>query len=69
MQEQADFQRNWKAINLKLQKEMPFSTAHNYILEHTTTKCYCIKVLSKSPKGLLFFVMNTKDPILLHLLE
>lgn len=68
MQEQTDIQRN-KAINLKLQEEMPFSTVHNYILEHTTTKCCCIKVLSKSPKGLLFFVMNTKDPILLHLLE
>lgn len=45
IQEQTDFQRNWKAISLKLQKEMSFSTAHNYIFEDTTTKCCCIKVL------------------------
>lgn len=45
IQEQTDFQRNWKAISLKWQKEMPFSTAHNYIFEDTTAKCCCIKVL------------------------
>lgn len=45
IQEQTDFQRNWKAITLKLQKVLPFSTAHNYIFEDTTTKYCCIKVL------------------------
>lgn len=66
IQEQTDFQRNRKAISLKLQKDMSFSTAHNYIFEDTTTKCCCIKVLKTNR---LFFVMNTKNPILLRLLE
>lgn len=68
MQEQIDFQRSENATYLKVQKEMLFSTARNYILEHTTTKCCCIKVV-KIQKNYYFFVMNTKDPILLHLLE